>query len=273
MRAELPLQPAELSRILESVRTAESIEALRSIVSQHHTKLEEIEEEEPFKGLAYGKLRSLLETGRSYFFYKNLEYISYFATALAVVTMMDLGIQFLLATPRPDGIVVTEALVVVFGALTLIIFGPLGLTSAKECRATFEVATGRSLSRESLGSLEEVAREVGETVNAVLLPPEKSSIKQPLVLNPNEFTAITHALFERNFAGPLFDYFDVTSEGIRVWREKRVGPNPRYLIGPYLITWDRLHEASAAGSAIEIGSMCVEPNALGKLLEYKERTL
>ncbi len=261
----------DVSKLIELVQKTESLDALKQIVRKYRTQLQEIEEEEAFEQLPYGRLRTILEAGRSYFFFKNLVTISYFGAVVAILTMMDLGVQFLFGPVRADGVVVTEALIVVFGALTLIVFAPMSQTSMNEYERQFEAATGRSISRESLHAIQNAAEDIHDVVNAVLLPSEKTAGKEPLSLNPAEFSEVSKTLFERKLNGEIFDLFDATSEGIRVWREKRAGLNPRYLLGPYLITWEKLRDASQHNAEIVIGGLVADAKYIGQLLELEKR--
>lgn len=264
-------QPGELTKLLESVRAADSIEALRTIVAKQRTPLEEIEETEPFRSMPYGKLRELLEAGRSYFFFQNLLGMAYFSTIVGILVMFDLGIQFLTNSTRPEGIVVSEALGVVFGVLMLIVFAPLSRTAVAEHKQEFESATGMAVTRQSMTILENVASDVHRMVDIVLARPEKIAPQWPLTLEPSEFNEMSRTLFQQQHEGGISDMFDVTSEGVRVWREQEGGLNPRYLIAPYLITWERLRYAVDHDEEIHVGSLSASSNAVKQLLELEQR--
>ena len=194
-------------------------------------------------------------------FYKSIEYIGYFFTALGLISAADLILQVFIRSIYNEARWWVEVLLVTFGILSYTIFGSVGRLGLQE-----EAKLPRYPSQASVSA--------PQTVEAVDATPQSAPVDEtivPLTLVLGEFSRNTAGEFEKHLSGESFDMFRVAPDLITVWREDRRGMRSVYLAGPYELTSKMLGECLKSGQELRVGMLAVSTDAIRGLLELMEK--
>jgi hypothetical protein len=192
-----------------------------------------------------------------YGFYKNIEYIGYFFTALGLFSAVDLTFQTFIPTLYNETRWWVEVLLVTFGVLSYAIFGSIGRLGAQEEKQYAPIA------QPPPPTIVRVPAEDTQTT-----APAYSQILQ---LNINEFSKSGSGDYERQLATTVYDMFRLEREGVTVWRENREGMRSNYLAGPYELSMKFMGEYANRGEELKIGYLSIPVEALRDLMRLVER--
>jgi hypothetical protein len=194
------------------------------------------------------------ETPPQYRFYKNIEYIGYFFTALGLFSAADLMLQVFISRLYNETRWWVEILLVVFGVLAYAIFGSIGRIGAEEERAL-------STTQPSLAP--HVATETARKPATVL--PES------LEVDLNQFSKSTSGEYEHKLSDDVYDMVRVQPDVITIWREDRRGIRPIYLAGPYELTGELLEDHVKRSEQLRIGILSIATETTKALLNMQKQ--
>jgi hypothetical protein len=184
-------------------------------------------------------------------FYKNIEYVGYFMTALGLFAAIDLVLQILIPQMYNEVRWWVEVLLVIFGVLAYAIFGSLGRIGAEEER-------GLVTAQRSMASSE----------TSVQIPEIEPKVQIPEVieLHLNQFSQSSSGEYERKLTDFVYDMVTIGPKMINVWRESRAGMRSAYLAGPYELSSELLNEHAKNGEPIRIGILSISIESIQELL-------
>jgi hypothetical protein len=192
-----------------------------------------------------------------YGFYKNIEYVGYFFTALGLFSAVDLALQTFIPSLYNETRWWVEVLLVTFGVLSYAIFGSIGRLGAQEERQYVPIPQTPA----------QTAASVPEKATQTITP----AYSQILELKIDEFSKSGSASYERKLAGTVYDMFRVEGEGVTAWRENREGMRSNYLAGPYELSLKLMGEYARRGEDLKIGYLSISVEALRDLMHLAER--
>jgi len=194
-------------------------------------------------------------------FYKNIEYIGYFFTALGLFAAVDLVLQVLVPSLYNEVRWWVELLLVTFGVLSYAIFGSIGRLGAQEERAYVRPAPPSTPTTSPAPAPSEVAQ----------TPPP--SYPQVLEMRIGDFSKSASGEYERQLSGTVYDMFRVESDVVSVWRENRLEMRSVYLAGPYELSRKLMEEYVTRGAELKIGYLFISVETLRDLMELQDRSL
>jgi hypothetical protein len=201
------------------------------------------------------------EPPSQYGFYKHIEYVGFFFTALGLFSVADLILQVLIPPLYNQTRWWVEILLATFGILSYAIFGSIGRVGAQEER--LYVPTGQP-----------------HVSTAVTAAPVSTSSSVPLEPFPetlqvqiSEFSKSSSGEYERKLAGNVFDRFRVEREVVVIWRERRQEIGSVYLAGPYELTRKLMEEYVNKGEELRIGYLSISVETLRDLMSLQEHAL
>ena len=204
------------------------------------------------------------QTGPQYGFYKHIEYIGYFFTALGLVSGADLILQVFIHQLYNETRWWIEVLLVTFGVLSFAIFGSVGRIGAQE-------------EREYALHLQDTTKSgtasTGTPVSATDSGSKVTQIPDLIEVRLASFVKSTSGDFERHLSGAVYDMIRIQPEMISIWREERQGIRVVYLAGPYELTTERLEEQLKLGEDFKVGIVSLPVDAIRELLNQKTETV
>ena len=186
-------------------------------------------------------------------FYRNIEYVGYFMTALGLFAAVDLVLQIFIPQMYNEVRWWVEVLLVIFGVLAYAIFVSVGRIGGAEERALVTAQPGLAF---SMTSVQE------ETEAKVQLP-------ELIELHLNQFSRSLSGEYEHKLTDSIYDVVSVRPEMINVWRENRTGIRSLYLAGPYELSSELLEEHAKNGEPIRIGILSVSSETTQELLDVQ----
>lgn len=191
-------------------------------------------------------------------FYKNIEYIGYFMTALGLFSAADLVLQVFIYQMYNEARWWVEILLVVFAVLAYAIFGSLGRIGAKEEKALVPTQPGFAPS---------VASATGENEG----PTAESRVQIPeaIELHLDQFSRSLSGEYEHKLTDYIYDMVSIRPEMVNVWRETRTEMRSAYLAGPYELSSEVLEEHAKLGESIRIGILSISTESIRTLLEVQ----
>jgi hypothetical protein len=202
------------------------------------------------------------EPPSQYGFYKHIEYVGYFFTALGLFSVADLILQVLIPPLYNQARWWVEILLATFGVLSYAIFGSIGRVGAQE-EKLYVPSSQPQMSTSS-------------TVPSSPAPGPQSSAEpfsETLQLQIEQFSKLGSGVYERKLAGSTYDMFRVEHEVVTVWRERRQEIGSAYLAGPYELTRKLMEEYVNRGEELKIGYLSVSVDALHGLMSLQEQAL
>lgn len=196
------------------------------------------------------------EPPSQYGFYKHIEYVGYFFTALGLFSAADLALQVFIPALYNETRWWVEVLLVTFGVLSYAIFGSVGRLGA-----------------------EEEKRYVPSSQHATTTtsPPEPSPVPsqqtypETLQVRISEFSKSSSGDFERQVGGSAYDMFRVMPENVVIWRESRQGMRTLYVAGPYELARKLMEEYVNRGEEWKIGYLSLSVDTMRDLLSLQEQ--
>jgi hypothetical protein len=193
------------------------------------------------------------ETGPQYAFYKHIEYIGYFFTALGLISAADLILQVFIYQLYDETRWWIEILLVTFGVLSYAIFGSIGrIGSQEERQLEAELHQPTALAPKA------------ETPPAPQLDPT-------LQVNVADFIRSPSGDYERHRVDNVYDMIRIQPDMVTIWREDRQAIRAVYLAGPYELTRDHLRQELGRGEEVKVGSLQLSPQAVQDLLKLQEK--
>jgi len=195
------------------------------------------------------------QTPPQFRFYKNIEYVGYFMTALGLFSAADLVLQVFIYQMYNEVRWWVEILLVVFGVLAYAIFVSLGRIGAAEERALV-MSAQPSLTcaeRENEGAIEESKVQVPETIE----------------LHLDQFSRSLSGEYERKLTDHVYDIVSIRTEMVNVWRESRTEMRSVYLAGPYELSSEALQEHAKLSEPIRIGILSISTESIQDLLDMQ----
>jgi hypothetical protein len=189
-------------------------------------------------------------------FYRNIEYVGYFFTALGLFSAADLALQVFIPQLYNETRWWVELLLITFGVLSYAIFFSIGRIGMQEERTYSQSAP-------------QISR--GEPVSEVSRVPSQVALPENLEIRAGEFNKSASGEYERHLSGTAYDLFHVEKEMVTVWREDRVGIRSAYLAGPYELSKKLMHDHLNRGEELKVGKLVVSPDALKYLLSLQEQ--
>ena len=200
------------------------------------------------------------QTGSQFAFYKHIEYIGYFFTAIGLVSGADLILQVFIRQLYNETRWWIEVLLVTFGVLSFAIFGSIGRIGALEER--------------------EMASRIQQTTQPTPLEPVGSSgssevpqIPTMIEVHLPDFVKSTSGDFEHRLSERIYDMIRVQPDMISIWREERQEIRAVYLAGPYELTKDHLEEQLKRGEELKVGIVSLPLDVIQDLLKPKPATV
>jgi hypothetical protein len=192
-------------------------------------------------------------------FYRTIEYIGYFFTALGLFSAADLALQVFIPQLYNETRWWIEILLVVFGVLSYAIFFSIGrIGSEEEARYTQSIPP-------TITQGEVTQEQIPQTTKAGPLPDN-------LQLRVGEFNRTASGEYEKHLAGTVFDMFRVEKEMVTVWREDRLGIRSVYLAGPYELSRTLMQGNLSREEELKIGNLLVPTESLRDLLDLQQRS-
>ena len=187
-------------------------------------------------------------------FYRNIEYIGYFFTALGLFSAADLVLQVFIRSTYNEGRWWVEILLATFGVLSYTIFGSIGrLGSQEEAKLSVPLAQPK-LYQENVTPLVKVP-----TASNPTLP-------ESLEMQVGDFTRSSSGEYERHLSDEIYDMFRMEREGVTAWREDRKGMRSVYLAGPYELGRKLLEDNVKNGVDVRIGILHLSVDSMRELL-------
>jgi len=190
------------------------------------------------------------QTPPQFRFYKNIEYVGYFMTALGLFAAADLVLQVFISQMYNEVRWWVEILLVVFGVLAYAIFVSLGRIGAEEERA---LVTAQPELTPSITSVQ------GEIEPKLQIP-------EVIELHLDQFSQSSTGEYAHKLTDSVYDVVSVRPEIINVWRESRTGMRSAYLAGPYELDSEMLEEHVKNGEPIRIGILSISSESTQELL-------
>ena len=195
------------------------------------------------------------QTPPQFRFYKNIEYIGYFMTALGLFSAADLVLHVFIYQMYNEARWWVEILLVVFGVLSYAIFGSLGRIGAEEERAL--VATQPSLAPSMTGAMGKNEGPITES---------KVQIPETIELHLDQFSRLSSGEYERKLTDHVYDMVSVRPEIVNVWRENRTQMRSAYVAGPYELSSEVLEEHAKFDEPIQVGILSISTESIQALL-------
>jgi len=191
-------------------------------------------------------------------FYRNIEYIGYFFTALGLFSAADVALQVFIPQLYNETRWWIELLLITFGVLSYAIFFSIGRIGMQEESRYSQSAPLKEAHGEAAG-------EGSPQIPAQVKLPEN------LEILAGEFSKSASGEYERHLSGTAYDLFHVEKEMVTVWREDRVGIRSAYLAGPYELSRKLMQDHLNRGEELKVGKLVVSPDALKYLLSLQEQ--
>ncbi|HMK83101.1 MAG TPA: hypothetical protein VK503_05245, partial [Candidatus Bathyarchaeia archaeon] len=194
-------------------------------------------------------------------FYKHIEHIGYFFTALGLFSGADLILQVFIHQLYNEARWWIEVLLVTFGVLSFAIFGSLGRIGAQEER--------------------EMALRIQQTTQTADVEPESSSFSGPsdvaqipavIEVRLADFVKSPSGDFERRLSERVYDMIRIQPDMISIWREERQEIRAVYLAGPYELTRESLEEHLKRGEELKVGIVSLPIDVIQDLLKPQSPT-
>ena len=187
-------------------------------------------------------------------FYKNIEYIGYFFTALGLFSAADLVLQVFIRSTYNEGRWWVEVLLATFGVLSYTILGSIGrLGSQEEAKLSVPLAQPK-LYQENVTS----------PVTAPTAP--SPTLSDSFEMKVGDFARLSSGEYERHLSEEIYDMFRMEREGVTAWREDRKGMRSVYLAGPYELSRKLLEDNVRNGVNVEIGILRLSVDSMKELL-------
>ncbi|MFI5449434.1 MAG: hypothetical protein ACHQ03_06685 [Candidatus Bathyarchaeia archaeon] len=200
------------------------------------------------------------QTGSQYAFYKHIEYIGYFFTAIGLFSGADLILQVFIHQLYNETRWWIEVLLVTFGVLSFAIFGSIGRIGAQEER--------------------EMALRIPQTTQTAPLEPVSSSgssdvpqIPTTIEVRLADFVKSPSGDFEHRLSERVYDMIRVQPDMISIWREERQEIRAVYLAGPYELTREYLEEQLKRGEELKVGIISLPLDVIQDLLKPQSATV
>jgi hypothetical protein len=202
------------------------------------------------------------ETPAQVGFYKNIEYIGYFFTALGLFSAADLALQVFIPQLYNETRWWIEVLLVTFGVLSYAIFFSIGRIGSQEEKGYVP---------SSAPAPTHMQGEVAPSPQQAVQPPH---VPETLELRVGEFSKTTSGDYEKHLSGMLYDMFRIEKEMVTVWREDRVGIRSVYLAGPYELSRKIMQDSLNNSQDLKVGNLSISTDELRELLDlqHKEET-
>jgi hypothetical protein len=199
------------------------------------------------------------QTPPQFRFYKNIEYLGYFLTAIGLFAASDLMLQVFIHQMYNEVRWWVEILLVVFGMLSFAIFVSLGRIGAEEERALITAQSDVPLSVtnsqvDNVAPVAELTAQVPETIE----------------LRMEQFSRSSSGEYEHKLADDVYDLVSIRPEMVNVWRENRLGMRSVYLAGPYELSSEFLEEHAKTGEPIRIGILSLSGESIHTLLSMQK---
>jgi len=198
------------------------------------------------------------QTPPQFRFYRNIQYIGYFMTALGLFSAADLLLQVFVYQTYNEARWWVEILLVVFGMLAYAIFVSLGHIGAQEERA---LVTSQPI------LISANTATVGENVVSKVDP--VAPVPEMIDLRLDQFSRLSSGEYERKLSGCMYDMVSVRPEVINVWRENRTEMRSSYLAGPYELSSEVLKEHAKQGEPIRIGMLSISREVVQELINMQ----
>lgn len=198
------------------------------------------------------------QTPPQFRFYKNIQYIGYFMTALGLISAADLLLQVFIYQTYNEARWWVDILLVVFGVLAYAIFVSLGHIGAQEERAL--VTSQPVLTPADTATMGDTAAPIVES---------RALVPDTFDLQLDQFSRSSSGEFERKLSDNTYDMVSVRPEMVNVWRENRTEMRSSYLAGPYEISSEVLKEHAKLGEPIRIGILSISNEAVQELLNMQ----
>jgi len=191
-------------------------------------------------------------------FYRNIEYIGYFFTALGLFSAADLVLQVFIRSTYNEGRWWVEVLLATFGVLSYTIFGSIGrLGSQEEAKLSVPLAQPK-LYQENVTS----------PVTAPTAP--SPTLSESFEMKVGDFARLSSGEYERHLSDEIYDMFRMEREGVTAWREDRKGMRSVYLTGPYELSRKLLEDNVRNGVDVGIGILHLSIDSMRELLALLE---
>jgi hypothetical protein len=191
-----------------------------------------------------------------YSFYKHIEYVGYFFTALGLFSAVDLVLQVLIPALYNEARWWVEILLATFGVLSYAIFGSVGRLGAQE-EGKYVAPAQTTPPAIDLTSVE----------NPRMPPP---SYPETLQMHISEFSRLSSGDYERQVSPAVYDMFRIERETVTVWRERREALRSNYLAGPYELSRKLMEEYASQGEVLRVGYLALPVEALRELMQLQE---
>ena len=201
------------------------------------------------------------QTGSQYAFYKHIEHIGYFFTALGLFSGADLILQVFIHQLYNEARWWIEVLLVTFGVLSFAIFGSLGRIGAQEER---EMAL--RVQQTTQTHVEPVSSSVSGSSDVAQIP-------AIIEVRLTDFVKSPSGDFERRLSERVYDMIRVQPDMISIWREERQEIRAVYLAGPYELTRESLEEQLKRGEELKVGIVSLPLDVIQDLLNPKPATV
>jgi hypothetical protein len=191
-----------------------------------------------------------------YSFYKHIEYVGYFFTALGLFSAVDLVLQVLIPALYNEARWWVEILLATFGVLSYAIFGSVGRLGAQE-------------EKKYVAPAQTTPPAPGVTLadKPKMPSPSYPEMLQMLI---SEFSRSSSGDYERQVTPAVYDMFRIERETVTVWRENRQGMRSNYLAGPYELSRKLMEEYASRGEELRVGYLSLPVEALRELMQLQE---
>jgi hypothetical protein len=190
-----------------------------------------------------------------YSFYRHIEYIGYFFTALGLFSAVDLVLQVLIPALYNEARWWVEILLATFGVLSYAIFGSIGRLGAEE-------------EKKYVAPAQPAAPAIGATEAGSPKMPS-SSFPETLQIHISEFSKSMSGDYERQVSPDVYDMFRIERENVTVWRENRQGMRSNYLAGPYELSRKLMDEYASRGEELRVGNLSLSVDAIRGLMQLQ----
>jgi hypothetical protein len=201
------------------------------------------------------------QTGSQYAFYKHIEHIGYFFTALGLFSGADLILQVFIHQLYNEARWWIEVLLVTFGVLSFAIFGSLGRIGAQEER---EMAL--RIQQTTQTHVEPVSSPVSGSSDVAQIP-------VMIEVRLTDFVKSPSGDFEHRLSERVYDMIRIQPDMISIWREERQEIRAVYLAGPYELTRESLEEQLKRGEELKVGIVSLPLDVIQDLLNPKPATV
>jgi len=189
-------------------------------------------------------------------FYKGIEYIGYFFTALGLFSAADLVLQVFIPQLYNETRWWVEVLLVTFGVLSYAIFFSIGRIGSQEEKLYVPTSVPAPTQGEAILA---ASQQTGQPLQL----PER------LELRVGEFSRAPSGEYERHLSGMFYDVFRVEKEMVTVWREDRVGIRSAYIAGPYELSRKMMQDCIKSGRELNVGNLSIPADSLRDLLNLQ----